>query len=77
MDLSLSELWEVVKNREAWCAAVREAAESQTTKQLNNGTLIFIVSFLLLTLDFVCSSFSNFLKCKVRLFTRDLSSFLM
>ena len=30
MDISLSKLWEVVKNRETWCAVVHRVAKSQT-----------------------------------------------
>ena len=38
MDMGVSKLWEMVEDREVWCATVHGVAKSQTTtERLNNS----------------------------------------
>ena len=43
MDMSLSNLWEMVKDRGAWRAAVHGVAKNQTQLSNNNNNKIFMM----------------------------------
>ena len=46
MDMTLSKLWEIVKDREVWCAVVHAVTKLDTTEQLKNSSNAVFISLM-------------------------------
>ena len=65
MDMSLSKLWKIVKDREAWHAAIHEVAKSQTwlSKITTKFQTLHVLPYLFLTPFQQCKLFSPLCCC--------------
>ena len=55
MDVTLSKLWEIVKDREAWCASVHRVTKSWIWLRLNNNKTVHRFLELGVILEITCA----------------------
>ena len=56
--MNLSTFWEIVKDKEAWCAAIQGVAKLDTTERLDN-TLVHVLSLQMVFKTFYWKVISN------------------